>query len=356
MGIELINRTSKRYHEETYLQNTANQFFNIFGVEDNDESAGFSLDSLIQDPYAATYRQGNGQAHVRKYAPGTGMILTPPTIGEKTPITSDLRDKIIAGIEAAGGFTANSAKLIGDIMKQHTAAINMQKNYQAMQVFVGGTFIAPGPGGVDIGLTIDYTRSGDQTLTYDFTVGGNTMPKALKAAVDALLAKGTPMDNLCVIMGSSWLNDFALDADVISLRTANVANEILAQDMVPEFVNGIEGLYKVATFRAPDMIAPINVLSYSPSKQYISDLGETAAPYIAATKAVFFSLSDERYKVNRGIDVLDDNGKIQRAVGDLVFDSYTENDPPAMFQRTQTRHAFVYGNINHTAVSTGTFA
>jgi hypothetical protein len=353
MGIELINRTAKRYYEETYLQNTGKQFYNIFDTPDDDEAAAFSLDSLIQDPYAATYRQGNGQAHVRPYAPGTGMVLIPPTIGEKTPITSDLRDKIIAGIEPAGGFTRHSAKLIGDILKQHTAAINMQKNYQAMQVLVGGTFLAPGPGGVDIGLTLDFGRSTDQTLTYNFTTG--TMSGALKEAQDALLAKGTPMDNLCVIMGSTWLNDFSADTDIIAWRAANTANEILVQDMVPEWVNGIEGLYRVATYRAPDMIAPMHILSYSPPKQYVKDKGETAEVYIAATKAVFFSLSDERYKVNRGIDILDANGKIQRVVGDMVMDSYTENDPVAMYQRTQTRHAFVYGNINHTAVSTGTF-
>lgn len=351
MGIELINRTAKRYHEETFLQDTANQFFNIFNIQDDDEAAAFALDSLIQNPYAATYRAANGQAHDRKYDPGTGMILTPPSIGEKTAITQELRDKVIAGVEAVGGFNKHSMKLVENIVKQHKAAINMQKNYQAMQVFVQGKFIAPGPGGVDIGFELDYERSADQTLTADFSAV--SMPVALKAGVDALIAKGTPNANMCVIMGSSWLADFSADTAILAYLEANVANQLLVQDMVPEFLSGIEGLYEVARYRAPGMVAPLHILAYSPAKQYVSDLGETAAPYIVATKAVFFSLNDDRYKVNRGIDALDGAGNIIRLAGDFVFDSYTEKDPVAMIQRTQTRHAFVYGNINHTAVSTG---
>jgi len=101
------------------------------------------------------------------------------------------------------------------------------------------------------------------------------------------------------------------------------------------------------------MIAPLWVCGYAPPVAYVSDLGETAAPYIGVNDAVFFSLTDQRFKVNRGVNIIDGNGARAREVGDLVVDRFTDNDPVTEYLRSQSRHVFVPGNINHTVKTTG---
>jgi hypothetical protein len=68
-----------------------------------------------------------------------------------------------------------------------------------------------------------------------------------------------------------------------------------------------------------------------------------------------FSLDSPRYTIIRGIDALDGSGKIRRAASDVVFDTFVNNDPPVEFLRSQTRHCFIPGNIDHTVLATGTF-
>jgi len=74
-----------------------------------------------------------------------------------------------------------------------------------------------------------------------------------------------------------------------------------------------------------------------------------------ALECVALSLVDKTFSIKRGVDAFDDTGKVMRLVGDLVVDSYSENDPITTFIRSQTRHIYVYGNIDHTVKSTGTF-
>ena len=66
--------------------------------------------------------------------------------------------------------------------------------------------------------------------------------------------------------------------------------------------------------------------------------------------------SHDRYRVFRGVDALDGNGKAVRTVGEIVFDSFNTKDPVTELVRSQTRFAMVPGNVNRTAQSTGTFS
>jgi len=126
--------------------------------------------------------------------------------------------------------------------------------------------------------------------------------------------------------------------------------------MEAKHFKGVEGLFVVGQIKPAGTVAPLWILSYSPNTPYVSKQGGTPEDWIPTTEALAFSLSDKTYRINRGIDAKNDSGKVVRAVGDLVVDSFSTDDPIITFIRSQTRHMYVYANINHTCVSTGTFA
>ena len=148
MGIETITRAAKKFYEELYLQQTEKQlFYTMFDVLDESTTAGFLLDSLTGSPYAVTYRNKDGQSHVRQYSPGSGQLIEPPIASEKTPLSEELLDKVVAGVDATAGFGSNEAALVNQIVRQHVSAMNMTKNKQALDVLKNGVFYAKGPGG-----------------------------------------------------------------------------------------------------------------------------------------------------------------------------------------------------------------
>lgn len=352
MGIEVLTRAAKRFYEELYFQQTERQLFaRLFGVLDESTEAAFLLDKLIGAPYAVTYRDKNGESHVRKYSPGSGNLIEPPIASEKTPLTEELLDKIVAGVEANGGFGTNEANLVNGIIRQHVSAMNMLKNWQAMQVFVAGQFYAKGPGGSNIGLDIDFSRAVGNALTADFSAV--TISEALAAAVNKLRDNGTNLGDIVAILGTDWQNEFGINTDVKSYMQNNNAATLVEANMMPQELLDTDGLYVIARFRGPGMISSVWLCGYAPPVQFVKDEGETAEAYIDSTKAVFFSLSDIRYRVNRGVNIVDDSGKRMRAVGDLVIDRFSENDPVTEYLRSSTRHVLVPGNINHSVVTTG---
>lgn len=358
---DTLIRTSKMLYEEQYQLNTANQFWKrIFSEQDDDLSAGFILDTLIGSPYAIRYRQKDGQSYIRKYEPGSGSIIEPPIASEKTKIDQTLRDKVTVGIESTASFNSHDIAKVDKIIKQHISAINMTKNYQAINLLRDGVFYARGQQSAsltgDIGLDIDYSRDSGLNLTYDFTAGGATITKALIEAQNKLREFGTPYQDMVAIMGDNWLNEYSTDSDIQSYMQNNNANVINATNMTPPELLNIEGLRIVAQYRGPGMKAPIWLCTYTPPILYTSYEGATASEWVADNDAIFFTLPDRRVNVNRGIDVLDGNERQTRDVGDTIFDQYTEKDPVGLFLRSNVRNAFVLANKNHTARSVGTFS
>lgn len=353
-GLEVLTRGLKAYYEQFRAQETNGIDKVLFSNPDEDTTAAFSLDRLIDDPYGVTYRDPNNQSIVREYSPGTGSIYEVPRTSEKTPINEELRDAIIAGLEATSGYTAHHAKLMQDIVKQHVAGHNMTKWKQALDVIFTGSFNAKGVGGSDLDLDIDFGRDAANSLTPNFTTTA-TIDSAFEAMLAQLLAKGSPTTNLVVILGQSWINAFSTDTNVRAQLDANQANQLLAQQMMPSRLRNAHGLYVMAQYRAPGMIAPAFVASFSPGVAYKAYRGASASAWVGATQAAMFSLDSPMYRVLRGVDAFDESGRVVRAVGDIVIDTFTENDPVVDFARSQSRHVFVPGNIDHTVVSTGTF-
>jgi hypothetical protein len=355
MGIETLSRGAKRSYEEFKAQEGNGIENLLFPILDEDISSAFMLDRLIQTEYGVIYRDRDNQSHVRPYQPGTGYIYDIPRATEKTLIGEELSDAAVSGLNATDDQASHLRKIMDDIVKHHVGGHNITKRKQAIDVIFDGEFNADGSGGTDLNLGIDYSRAAGNEITADFTAT-DTQPIALKALQDVLVAQGCSQNNMVALMGATWLADFMADTAVLAYLEANSANQLLEQKMMPDELMNTKGVKVVATYRAPGMIAPVYICSYSPGYEYIAYNGASSSAWITATKCAMFSLDSPRFRVNRGQDVINAAGRKARAVGDVVFDSFSSDDPVGDWMRSGTRHLYVPGNVNHTAVSTGTFS
>ena len=354
-GIEVLTRPAKRSYEEWHGKQPMEIWELLFPEEDVDTTSSFAMDKFTESPYGIVYRDRDGASHVRPYAAGTGYVYDVPRASEKTAIGEELRDVVITGLDPTDPHAQHYRKLVDDIVKQHISGYVMTKRKQALLIFLAASFYARGEGGNDLDLDIDFTRDSDNEMTHDFTAT-DTQNIALKEMQDQLIAKGCSLDNMVCIMGTTWLNDFFNDTGVTAYLTSNPVNELLKMDMIPRKLLDTHGLRVVATYRAPDMLAPIWVCAYNPGVNYVAYKGAAAAAWMTATNALMFSLDSPRYHIKRGVDCFNESGKKIRAVGDMVFDAYEENDPVVEYLRSQTRHAFIPANIDHTVLSVGTFS
>lgn len=357
--LDKFTRTIKVFYEEiTNTLQGGKQGIDrlLFPTEDADESASFSLDTLMVAPHGVVFRKRGEQSAVRPYEPGIGNIFEVPRASEKTPISEELRDSVIAGIESTGAVSAHQARLLQQIIAQHVSAHTATRWKLAIDVMRTGAFSPIGYNGLDIDVDISFGRDAGCSTTYDFTVTGHTIDLALKDLIDKGKAQGMPYDNLVCIMGSDWVNAFESSTVVQDRMLANTANVIVEQNLVaPELLN-TQGLHVVARYRVPGTVRTVTLCAFSPTDQFIQYKGATAADFFPATEAILFSLSDRRYRVLRGVDALDDGGRVRRAVGEIVFDSFRENDPVAEYIRSQARYAFIPANPDHMIRSVGTFA
>jgi len=353
MGVETLTRNAIALYEERSIIASNGIDKLIFSTLDEDTSANFRMDKYISAPYGIVYRSQNNQSVIRHFQPGSTELITPPVASEKTPMDEQFSDVVAVGVESSAGYQAARIKNVSQIVGDHMEAHHMTKWKQAIDVLVLGVFKARGSGDAALGLDIDFTRAAGNSLTNDFT--SVDMPAAIAAMVKKMRDNNAPMQDLVILMGSDWLDNYSTDTSILELRKANGVNELVKSSIAAQLLENTHGLFIVDYIRIPGVIAPVWITSFAPGVQYKADNETAAADWIASTVAVCFSLADKTYRVNRGVNTKGDN-KIERRVGDEVFDSFAENDPATEFVRSQTRHAFVYGNINHTVKSTGTFS
>lgn len=356
--LDKFTRSLKRFYEEKGNmllggKKGIDQF--LFDIDDMDTCANFALDDLIVNPEAVSFRQKDEQSHVREYKAGKGTIYEVPHASEKTPISEALRDAVVAGIESTGSFSAQNAKLLQGIINQHVAAHTVTRWKTAIDTIRTGIFTPLGIGGKSLGLEINFNRDASLSITYDFTAVGADINEALYQLIAAYRAQGGSYDNMCIILGRKWLKEFATDTTVIEYMKANSANQIVMQSIMPPELFNTQGLMMMARYLVPGEVAPVYICAFEPRYKYVAYVGATAADFMPEDEAIIFSIGDDRYRVFRGVDVLDGNGKAVRTVGEIVFDSFNTKDPVTELIRSQTRVAFVPGNINRTAKSAGTF-
>lgn len=327
----------------------------LFNVDDMDTVSDFTLDSLIVNPHAVSFRARDEQSHIREYQAGSGTVYEVPHVSEKTEISERLRDSVVAGVESTSGISTHDARLMTNIINQHTVAYSTTRWKRALDVIRTGVFYALGLNGNSVGLDINFGRNASLDITYDFTTASASIDEALKDLYDAYMDAGGNPSGVVVIAGSNWLSEFQNDTTVMERMQANTANVIVQQSIMPPELKNTQGLYLLATYLIPGTLTPIYLCGFRPRYQFIAYPGATEEPFMPVNEAVIFSLDDPRYRVFRGVDALSGPGQRIRTVGEIVFDSYISNDPVAENIRSQTRMAFVPGNVNRTARSTGTF-
>lgn len=320
------------------------------------DSSGFALDELVLNVHGVSFRRRGEQSAVRPYEPGTGTIYQIERASEKTPIDERLRDIVIAGGEETEAFSSREARLIRQITKQHTVAHNITRWKLSIDTVRTGKFSPKGLDGQDIGMEIDFGRDASLDITYDFTDSGAKVNTALKNLYDVYRAKNGFGTNLVCLMGSSWLKQFEEDDDVIENRKANSDNILVTSNIKPPAMENVQGLYLVSYYRIPGVVFPVFICVYDPDADFIAYKGAIETAYVPDDECMMFSLKSPRYKVQRGVDVLDSNGRSARAAGDIVFDEFTEKDPVQTYLRSQARYAFIPADVDHTARSTGTFS
>ena len=329
----------------------------LFGTDDFSTSSEFQLDRLITSPVGVTFRHKDSESHIRPYAPGKGIYYEIPHASEKTPISESLRDSVVVGMAENADFNSADAERFAQIVQDHTIGHMITRWYLALQTIRTGKFSPLGIAGHDIGgLEIDFGRDGSLNKTYDFTAVGATIDEGLSDLIDAYRAKGGSMNNVCILLGSQWLSALESDDDVLTKMQANAANNLIELNMSPTSLRNTHGLFVIGRYRVPGKLFSVTLLGYSPDDQFTPYVGASAVEYMPSDEAVIFSLSDTRYRVGRGIDALNDAGKRVRVKGEVVFDTFKSFDPVTEFIRSQARIAFIPGNIDRTARSTGTFA
>jgi len=344
------------YHTVTNGQRGIDEF--LFNTPDDDvNSANFALDQLIVNPYAASFRNPNEQSAVRPYNPGIGNVYETPRASEKTPITEELRDAIIAGGEFFDSVMSREQNLFNRIMMQHIGAHTATRWKMAIDTMREGAFQPWGVRGIDLtaSLGIDFGRDATLDDTYDFTISTHTINKALRQAWDKYRAVNGPATSLAVLMGADWLQTFEEDSTVNDYRKAQGGNGLIQSNLIPPIMQNVYGLYIVATYRVPGIPVPVVILAFNPDANFAKYRGATEEPFIPDDEMIMFSITSTRYKVRRRIDVKDDSGRATSALGDIVFDQFSEDDPVVTWLRSSARYAFVPGAVNHTYRCTGTF-
>ena len=349
--------TMKKYFESSAF--TGKQIDKVlFPTLDESDATTVSVDKYTGQPYAArTIKQGQ-PARVRLYKPGSGFEFEPPLQKEKTPIDEKLRDSVVAGVEA----TAPQAQHMQQVVRQivdgpmgHRPAHAMARNKMAIDVYRTGIFTATD----EIGVVeqFDFLRDSNLDRAYDFAAGGASFDEMVVAMYQELSVFGIPKGNLAVILGATVLAEYEGDAIVTAKRLNNDANILAQQNMVPTLLEGAEGLYIVGRYQADGMAVPVWILSYDPDFPYLAEEGGTPEPFLPDDEAVMFNVGGIAWHFNRGIDVKSaDGNSIVRAVGDIVIDTFTSDDAPITWIRSNARPFFARGQINHTSRTTCTFA
>lgn len=359
--LDRFTRRTKKFYEEivtTLMPGRQGLDTFLFPVVDMDaNSANFAIDELVDQPHGVSFRTRGAQSAVRPYVAGLGNIYEVPRASEKTPVDETLRDSVITGGESTEAFSSRWARLLSNITRQHTVAHLTTRWNLALKTIRTGKFSPTGLKGEEIGLEIDFNRDSSLDVTYDFTAVGATVVIAMQEMYEAYRALNGATDNVVVIVGESWLEKLEANATIQKYFEANPVNQLLKQDMMPQELFNTQGLKVVMQFRLPKKSVMLTICTYNPRGLFKSYSEAVAEKYMPDVEAVMFSLDDStsRYTVTRGVDAYNDAKKIIRVAGDIVFDSFTTNDPIESLFRSQARYAFVPASVNHTARSIGTF-
>lgn len=358
IALETFTRTSKVFEREIVNENVTGRGIDDFlfpNVNADADSDNFAIDSLIKTVHGISFRKKDEQSVLRPFENGTGMVYEVPLASEKTPISERLRGAVIAGQEVFASLSQREQAIYKETIAFHTVAYAQTRWKLALDTVRTGVFSPMGINGNDIGLSIDFGRDASLSLSYNFTATGATFDAALSQLLEAYYAQNGYGDDLYLIAGRKWLAEFYKDTGVKAKMEKNLSNVLVTSGLSPVGLDGVYGLKVQANYLVDGQTNPLAICSYRPQGLFAAYKGATPEAFVPDEEAILISTGSTRYKVLRGVDVFNDAKQPVRAVGDVVFDTYTEDDPIRTFLRSHARFAFVPGNINHTARIRGTF-
>lgn len=320
-----------------------------------------TMDRFLGGPAAAASIVNGQAANVVKYTPGNGQVYEVQLTKEKTPVDEALRDSVIAGIDAEALEPVHYQKLTEQIVggpKGFRARNKVTRVKAAMDVLRTGIMTWYSEAGAPI-ATIDFSRDANispGSLTFDMSLV--KFDEAMKSTYDLLRAKhlGFPNGGIGVLVGDDWLNNFESDSAVQAKRAASSYMNLIREDLLPPTFENCSSMHLIATYNNDGISMPINIFTHTPTYQYKANDAATPAPYLPVDAFIMFPMDmrASNYRVNRGVDVKASDNAIMRTVGDMVLDTFTGDDPPVQWFRSNARFGYMAGNINTIASGVGT--
>ena len=296
-----------------------------------------------------------GQAsNTRVIEAGTHTTFTPPIHSEKVLIDSALRDQAVAGVDPTRWQQTVQTR-VDRILNGPDGFVEswkMARRKAALTLLETGAFKIYNTE-AKTETEINFKRTAANSFTYNLSSSGNDFDDAIKKAVEQTRKAYAPTGGVALLLGSKWLTQFDTDSKVIKKREAQQSLELLQLNMQPPQLKGVEGLNVIARYRVDGLSMPVWILTYEPPQMFKTASSGTPAPYVADDKMLLFNLQSGGWRFYRGLDVLDAAGNIERVQQGLAIDSFTEKDPIAEVLRAQSRFAYMFQEIDHTACVTG---
>ena len=351
MSFDTLTTTMKLYYEDQGMMGKQIDEV-LFPSLDESAKATVKVDDYTGQPFTARAIVKGQPANIRNFVNGTGNEYEPPIVKEKTPIDEELDDSVIVGNDPTAPASQQMMDLVTKIIdgpKGHVIAHKMARAKAAIDVFRIGVFSLP----LENGGTIEFDFGRNESLDITADLSSVTFDQALLAMYKALNPFGFPQGNIGLLAGQSWFSRFQSDEKVLEKRKATNAAALIQERMNNPFFQGAEGLYDMGMYNVDGMASPVRILTYSPDWPYLAKEGGNTSPYLPADEAVMFNIGGIGWRINRGVTVKDGQGRKSRQVGDIVFDTFGDDDPVVDWLRSNARFMYIKGNINHTCRSKG---
>jgi hypothetical protein len=294
-------------------------------------------DTVLASRKIARYREVNAGSNIFAYIPGKGVVYTPPTLDESTPITEELARSVTAGLEANAPAQQQIVEKTAQIQRDHDAIITAALVKQAVDIMVTGAFQPKGKNGINIGNPFNYNRAAANTIA----------PAAdpvvqLQKAWDQYKKQNGNTSNAFALVGKdvlSKLEENAAFQEALKLQGLNAGYSRLVGDnrVVADIIPG--------GFKIPGRAARIALLSFD--EAYEAEDG-TLTPFFPGNGMVVSSFNATRIRAYGGVYLVNNTTGAARVLkGELVSDAFWTKNPDSYILRSQSRPVLVPGEINH---------
>jgi hypothetical protein len=307
------------------------------------------VDRIVNKKILAAYRDNNAASNLVAYNPGQGIVYSPPTLAEATPIDESLAHSVIAGLEASASASERTVRLVSEIRAQHDDMITRAVVKQGVDALTLGSFQPADKSGNPIGRAFDFGRDPDNTISANYAA---TPLKQWQDAYDQYAKKGGALTSRVVLVGSEWLSAIEKNPDFVTALSIQRG----ATDAYHNLLTGENRMISaIVEMKIPGRSARATILVFNES---FDDGSGELTPFINPRGLLVTSLNAPRMQLYAGIwNVNQQTGQGQVTAGQMVSDAFWSKDPDNYVLRSQSRPLLIPGNVDHSvwAVSTNAY-